>query len=326
MKRIQRASLFMLIMIASLIISIKSNASSYLLTDSSYPYLIFYTDAEFHVPDYRDSATIGDTYRIKMKWYPRYKYEGFELKIIDINKKVYGKSSSDWTNTSVTNTSASAKKMSVKWETANFNPGRYYVYVTPKFFVDGSWHKFSDDFLLIVDLKEKSDDANTVVTGVKLNKKSADLQKGKSLTLKATIAPSNATNQNVTWTSSNKNVATVNKNGKVRAIKAGSTVITVTTEDGNKTAACKVTVLEPVKSIKFNKKTYSVKKGKTVNLKYTIKPKNASNKTVSFSSSDTKIATVDKNGKVYGKKKGQVTITVTTNDGKKSANCTVKVK
>ena len=84
--------------------------------------------------------------------------------------------------------------------------------------------------------------ASTVsVTGVSLNKTSLSLVAGNSETLTATIAPTNATNKNVTWSSSNTSIATVS-NGKVTAVKAGSVTITVTTADGNKTASCSVTV------------------------------------------------------------------------------------
>ena len=80
------------------------------------------------------------------------------------------------------------------------------------------------------------------VTGVKLNKATLSLEKGKSETLKATISPSNASNKGVTWTSSNSKVATVDKNGKVKAISKGTATIIVKTKDKGKTAKCTVTV------------------------------------------------------------------------------------
>lgn len=83
------------------------------------------------------------------------------------------------------------------------------------------------------------------VTGVKLNKESTSLEVGANETLNATVSPSTATNKKVTYTSSDDAVATVDNNGKVIAIKAGSTDITVTTEDGSKSAKCSVTVTEP---------------------------------------------------------------------------------
>ena len=80
------------------------------------------------------------------------------------------------------------------------------------------------------------------VTGVSLNKTSTSLTVGSSETLTATVAPANATNQAITWSSNNTAVATVNQNGKVTAVAAGTATITVTTQDGNKTATCTVTV------------------------------------------------------------------------------------
>ncbi len=75
-----------------------------------------------------------------------------------------------------------------------------------------------------------------------MQKKYNSLKKGKTLTLKANIEPKNATNREVTWKSSDKKVATIDKNGKVKALKKGSVTITVTTKDGKKKARCKLTV------------------------------------------------------------------------------------
>lgn len=84
-----------------------------------------------------------------------------------------------------------------------------------------------------------------VVSGVKLNKESTNLEVGSNETLNATVSPSTATNKNISFQSSDSEVAKVDNNGKVTAIKAGTADITVTTEDGNKTATCSVTVTEP---------------------------------------------------------------------------------
>ncbi len=80
------------------------------------------------------------------------------------------------------------------------------------------------------------------VTGVTLDQKTLSLETGGTATLTATIAPEGATNQDVTWSSSNEEVATVDKDGKVTAVAAGEATITVTTKDGEFTASCKVTV------------------------------------------------------------------------------------
>ena len=99
------------------------------------------------------------------------------------------------------------------------------------------------------------------VTGVTLNKATLTLIEGASETLTATVAPADATNQKVTWKSSNAAVATVDAAGKVTAVKAGEATITVTTEDGGKTATCKVTVnaaTVAVTGVTLNKATLSL--------------------------------------------------------------------
>lgn len=100
--------------------------------------------------------------------------------------------------------------------------------------------------------------ANVSVSGVSLNKSSASINTGDTLNLTATVSPANATNQTVTWTSSNTSVATV-VNGTVTALKSGTTTITVTTADGSKTATCVVTVEDAVTSYEASVYTESKK-------------------------------------------------------------------
>jgi arabinan endo-1,5-alpha-L-arabinosidase len=169
---------------------------------------------------------------------------------------------------------------------------------------------------------------NVAVTKVKLNKSKKTIRVGQTYQLKATVSPTNATNQNVTWKSSNKKVATVDANGLVTAKKKGTAVITVTTEDGSYTAQCKITVKKAISvtSVKLNKSKKTLKVGKTVTLKAKVKPTNATNKNVTWKSSNKKVATVDSNGKVTALKKGTTTITVITKDGKYKAKCKITVK
>lgn len=89
---------------------------------------------------------------------------------------------------------------------------------------------------------EKMEDPEVKVTGVSLDKVSISLVEGSSYPLVATISPANATNQNVIWSSSKDDIAKVDQNGKVQALKAGTAIITVKTEDGNHEASCEVTV------------------------------------------------------------------------------------
>lgn len=90
---------------------------------------------------------------------------------------------------------------------------------------------------------DDDDDDDVPVTEVSLDKTSAELDVGGTLTLTATVAPDTATNKNVSWSSNNENVATV-ENGTVTAVAAGTADITVKTADGGKEAACTITVKE----------------------------------------------------------------------------------
>ena len=167
------------------------------------------------------------------------------------------------------------------------------------------------------------------VTEVKLNKTQTSILVGASETLVATVLPENATNQKVSWKSSDEAVATVDANGKVTGVKAGEATITVTTEDGGMTATCKVyvnTATVAVTGVMLNKTETTILEGSSETLVATVLPENATNRNVSWKSSDEAVATVDANGKVTGVKAGEAVITVTTEDGKKTNTCKVTVK
>ena len=173
---------------------------------------------------------------------------------------------------------------------------------------------------------------NTVaVTGVQLDKSTATMKVGDTLKLNATVAPDNATNKNVSWRSSDETIATVN-NGTITAVKEGTAEITVTTEDGNKTAKCTVTVQNngggntvAVTGVEVDKSTATISVGDTVKVNATVKPDNATNKNVTWKSSDEKVAKVQ-NGTITGIGEGQALITVTTEDGNKTAGVEVVVR
>ena len=161
------------------------------------------------------------------------------------------------------------------------------------------------------------------VTSVTLNKTTLEMTEGDEVTLTATVKPDNATDKTVTWTSSDATVATVT-DGKVKALKAGSVTITATA--GEKSATCAITVkakIIPVTSITLDKTTLSLVAGDDATLIATVKPDNATDKTVTWTSSDPSVATVT-DGKVKALKPG--TATITAKAGDKSAKCTVTVQ
>jgi uncharacterized protein YjdB len=164
------------------------------------------------------------------------------------------------------------------------------------------------------------------VTGVTLDKTSYEMTEGEEFTLTATINPENATNKNVSWSSSNTNIATVS-NGTVIALAPGQTTITAITEDGGKTATCEVIVnkrIYHVENITLNIEKASLMIGDELTLIATISPTNATDKTVTWSSSDPSVVSVD-NGQLTALKLGTAVITATTQDGGKTASCVISV-
>ncbi|MBR3965574.1 MAG: Ig-like domain-containing protein [Clostridia bacterium] len=165
------------------------------------------------------------------------------------------------------------------------------------------------------------------VTGVALDKTTATLTEGETLALKATVAPENAINKTVTWTSSDEVVATV-ANGVVTAKSAGTATITVKTADGSKTATCVVTVKAKtiaVTGVSLNKTSATMIEGESLTLTATVAPTNATNKNVTWTSNNTSVATVSASGVVTAKSAGTAIITATTVDGGHNASCAVTV-
>jgi hypothetical protein len=172
---------------------------------------------------------------------------------------------------------------------------------------------------------KKDDDAN--VESVALDATSKALKVGETFTLAATITPTGAKNKDITWGSSNSAVAVVSSDGTVTAISIGTATITVTTDEGAKTATCAVTVATNVVSVTgvtLDQTSATLKAGSTLTLVPTIAPADATIKTVTWSSSDVSIASVDATGKVTALKSGTVTITVTA-ENSKTATCTLTI-
>lgn len=157
---------------------------------------------------------------------------------------------------------------------------------------------------------------------VKLNKEKETLKVGKTIQLKATLNPTKCTEELV-WKSSNRKVASVDKNGVVTAKKPGKTTITVKTEETEKTAKCVIEVKQPAISVEV-KKSATIKVGKELKLKAKMTPADSTDK-LKWSTSNAKIATVSSDGVVKGIRKGKVTITVRTSGGK-TAKCKITVK
>jgi len=165
------------------------------------------------------------------------------------------------------------------------------------------------------------------VSGISLDKPEAVVAEGESIVLTATITPADATNQRIMWTSSDKNTAIVSTTGKVTGVTAGKAAIYATTLDGGFKETCQITVVPPVAvtGVGLNQTSISLTKGFTSTLVATVVPGESTNRTVTWSSSDTAIATVDNNGIVTAVAEGTAVITARTLDGGYSATCQVTV-
>ena len=162
-----------------------------------------------------------------------------------------------------------------------------------------------------------------ITSKVSLSKTEATIEKGKTMTLKATVTPSTLLDKSVTWKSSNKKVATVTEDGEVKGIKAGTATITCTSKMSGTKATCKVTIIDG--NVSLDKTEVTLEKGSTVTLKATVLPETLEDKSVTWTSSDKKVATVTTKGKVKGVKAGTATITCTSNATGLSATCKVTV-
>ena len=178
------------------------------------------------------------------------------------------------------------------------------------------------------------------VNNVTLSENSLTLLVDQEEQLTATVLPENTTlSKDVTWESSNPDVATVDDEGHVKALSIGTATITVKTRSNGYytdstmpdlkseyTATCGITVVESVlvENVTLDKTSLDLNVGSTEQLTATVNPANATNKTVTWQSSDESVATVDADGKVTAHTPGTATITATA--GGQSATCTVTVK
>lgn len=160
------------------------------------------------------------------------------------------------------------------------------------------------------------------VSSISLDKPTIEMVEGEKTTLKATITPSDASNKNISWVSSNDNVVSVS-GGELSAKMAGMAVITATA--GEKSATCNVTVTKKVihvESISTNVAHKRLKVGEEYSIKVSVLPENANNYSISYSSTNANVAAVSNDGIVIGKATGSTTITIEA-EGK---NCEVPIK
>lgn len=164
------------------------------------------------------------------------------------------------------------------------------------------------------------------ITSITLNYTTLDMYIGDTISLIATISPSDVADQTIKFRSENNSVATVDMNGSIKAVGEGTTVIEVKSNDGNVTATCTITVKKSsVTGINFNYSNITIGVGDTAKLASTITPLNATDKSVTYLSSDESVVTVDKDGVITSLKEGVATIEVKTNDGDFTSNCEVSV-
>ena len=157
-----------------------------------------------------------------------------------------------------------------------------------------------------------------------------DLTVGDTHQLSANVEPADATDKSVSWSSSNEEVATVDETGLVTTLSAGDVTITVTTNDGDFTSTCVIGVIPSVVSVTgvsiSNCPTELLEPDNVYQLIAHVIPEDADDKSVSWISSNEEVATVDETGLITLLSAGETTITVTTNDGDFTAECSITVE
>ena len=163
------------------------------------------------------------------------------------------------------------------------------------------------------------------VEGVSVAPASATLARGESLQLSVSVSPADATDKSVVWQSSDSGIASVDKNGLVTAQGAGSAVISAITNDCGKKAYCGITVFVPVTGVTLSAQSLSLVEGDTETLVATVLPEDATDRSVTWVSSDASVVNVSSDGVVTALKVGSAQISVVTGDGGFKAFCNVSV-
>lgn len=184
---------------------------------------------------------------------------------------------------------------------------------------------------LIVMTEEEYNSQSVPVSAITLNSTSQTLNIGDSFQLDATVSPSDATDASLTWSSSNNAVATVDANGLVTAVAEGTTTIKASANDGSGVSAtCMITVEKVVVlvgEIVLDQTVAELEVGNTLQLTASVLPADADDATVTWSTSDETLATVNASGLVEALAVGEVVITATANDESGvSASCTITIK
>lgn len=164
------------------------------------------------------------------------------------------------------------------------------------------------------------------VTEIKLSNTEITVRKGTEFYLNATPTPDTADDKTIVWSTSDSNVATVSSDGKVVTVGIGQCIITATNPSSKVAASCTVIVLEPLTGLTLNTYYQNMVKGTRFVLVPNVEPATASNKNVTFWSSDSDIATVDEKGVITAVKGGACEIVVTTEEGSFTQKCTIVVK
>lgn len=185
---------------------------------------------------------------------------------------------------------------------------------------------FGEKDIVLVTVNEKKEVIN--VTGINIIEDNITLIVGESSNLQMELLPSNATNKNHYWTSSDSNIVSVNNEGYIKANNVGEAIISVKSDDGSYTDNCNIIVknkIVNVTSISLDNNTYNLSKGDSLTLKANILPSNATNQEVIWKSSDLSIATVS-NGIVKTIKDGEVYIYAMSSENNDiKASCLIKV-
>lgn len=166
------------------------------------------------------------------------------------------------------------------------------------------------------------------VTGITLSRTSASLKMGETVSLSAIVAPANASDKSIVWTSSNSNIAPVDQKGAVTAVLVGNATIYATSASNpDVNAQCSINVVPtPVSSIVLTPTSISLQVGESASVSANVSPATATNKEITWSSINSSIAKVDKDGNIVAKSFGSTQIRATANDGSGvSATCTVTV-